>query len=34
MRDDPRLILAAAVVALLAGVAAVLVAVLQAAAVL
>jgi hypothetical protein len=34
MRDDPRLILAAAVVALLAGIAAVLVAVLQAVAVL
>jgi hypothetical protein len=34
MRDDPRVILALAAVALLAGVAAVLVAVLQAAAVL
>ena len=34
MRSDPRVVLAAAVVALLAGVAAVLVAVLQAAAVL
>jgi hypothetical protein len=34
MRDDPRVVLAVAVVALLAGVAAVLVAVLQAAAVL